>query len=86
MLKKLFNNTGKLTIFTLKREHIYIAIWLIILVGITLVVAEAYTHLYSTTEEVMAAAEMMGNPAVIAMMGDVLFRRLYSSVLCLHKR
>ena len=72
MFKKLFNNTGKVTTFILKRERVYIAVWLVILIGITLAVAVAYTHLYSTPEEIIAAAEMMQNPAVSAMMGDIL--------------
>jgi len=66
-----FNNTLKLTIFTYKREIINTLIWLVILVGLTFVVAIAFNNIYATGEDLMGIAETMRNPAMIAMVGPI---------------
>lgn len=67
-----FKNTGKLIKFTLRRERIISVVWIILLVGITVLVPIALDNLFmaegaeSSVEEM---ATMMSNPAMVAMMG-----------------
>ncbi len=69
MWKQLFNQTGTLIRFIIRRDRIRIPIWLLSLVGITLLTANAFTGLYRSEMERQAMAETMRNPAMTAMIG-----------------
>ncbi|MDQ0255286.1 ABC-2 type transport system permease protein [Evansella vedderi] len=70
MFEQYFMKTGSLARFILRRDRIRIPIWLISIVAITLVVAEAFTNLYASETELQAIAETMLNPAMTAMVGQ----------------
>lgn len=69
MAKHLYNNTGNLIRFILRRDRFRLLIWLFSLSAITLLVAKSFTALYSTAGERQAIAETMRNPAMSAMVG-----------------
>lgn len=70
MNKQLYNKTGALSRFILRRDRIRIPIWLISLSLITFAVAYAFTDLYATEIERQSIAETMMNPAMTAMVGQ----------------
>src|SRR5690625_5250140 len=70
MNKQLYNKTGTLSRFILRRDRIRIPLWLISLSLITFVVANAFTNLYATGQDRQAIAETMNNPAMSAMVGQ----------------
>ncbi|MFO7814625.1 MAG: hypothetical protein R6V14_02610 [Halanaerobiales bacterium] len=69
MSKKLYHNTEKLISFIFKREKIRILVWIIIITGITILVASAYTELFTSQQEISTFAQTMRNPAMTAMVG-----------------
>lgn len=69
MQKVLFNNTTKCIRFILKKERIYISIWIAVLVIMTIAQAYSFVDLYPTAIERQAVAQTMDNPAVITMIG-----------------
>lgn len=69
MGQRLFYQTLLLTRFSLKKEWLKISLWFIGIIGITLTVTGAFSTIYQTAQEKMAIAEMMKNPAMIAMVG-----------------
>ncbi len=69
MTGRLFHNSGRLARLILRRDRIRIAIWLIIITALTMIVAAAYTNLFTTRQEIMTYAETMRNPAMTAMVG-----------------
>lgn len=71
MRKQLFKGTGRLTGLLLRQNRFKILLWLIGLVGVTLIVANVYPTVYTTQEDVMGFALTMENPAMIAMLGSL---------------
>ncbi|MFC7320795.1 ABC transporter permease [Halobacillus campisalis] len=69
MSSKLYEKTGILSTFILRQDRFKIPIWLISIIGFTLLVAFSFTSLYSSDQERMAMAETMVNPAMVAMVG-----------------
>ncbi|MEK3889141.1 ABC transporter permease [Bacillus sp. FSL K6-3431] len=69
MTKQLYNKTGSLFRFILRRDRIRIPIWLLSLSVVTFAVANAFTDLYSSQQERQTIAETMMNPAMTAMVG-----------------
>ncbi|MBS4201889.1 ABC transporter permease [Bacillus sp. FJAT-49732] len=69
MAHKLYNQTGGITRFIIRRDRIRIPIWLISLASITFLVAFAFKDLYATNLDRQAIAETMRNPAMTAMVG-----------------
>src|SRR5699024_4539444 len=69
MFNELFKNSGILMRFIFRRDRIRTPIWIISLIGITIIVAEAFAGLYTTDAERQGIAETMKNPAMIAMVG-----------------
>lgn len=69
MWKQLYNETGTMTRFIIRRDRIRFSIWLIALSLITIVNASAFSGLYKTEQERQAIAETMKNPAMTAMIG-----------------
>lgn len=69
MYKRLFNETGQLILFVVRRDRIRIISWLFGFVLITLATAAAFTDLYQNAAERQALAETMKNPAMTAMVG-----------------
>lgn len=70
MVKSLYENTGRLSRFILRRDRIRMPVWIISLAAITFIVAAAFTDLYPTEQERQAMAETMRNPAMSAMVGQ----------------
>jgi len=71
-MKAKFNNTINYTKFILKRELVSSAIWLLILLTLTIVVAFAFGNMFAgSREDLIGMAETMENPAMIAMVGPV---------------
>lgn len=66
----LFKGTGEITKLLLRQNKVKIFLWLLALVGITLVVANVYPTVYTTQEDIMGFAVTMENPAMIAMLGS----------------
>ena len=69
MAKHLYNETGRLTRFTLRRDRVRIPVWIASFAVISVVVAAAFTDLYQNPQERQALAETMRNPAMTAMAG-----------------
>lgn len=68
-MKHSYSNVLNLSKLVLKKSILSLSIWIFVLTVITLIVAAAFTNLYSGPEEVLAIAETMKNPAMIAMVG-----------------
>lgn len=71
MLKRLNKNCLRLVRFILRRERIMSVIWLVSLIGITVMVAIAFQEMYATDADRLGMAMTMENPAMIAMCGPV---------------
>ncbi len=69
MWKQLYNQTGRLSRFIVRRDRIRLSIWLISLTLITILTANSFTGLYQTDQERQAIADTMKNPAMTAMVG-----------------
>ncbi len=69
MWKKLFNHTGRHVRLILRRDRLRIPIWIVSIVGLTLVIAVAYPGLIPDGPDRIIMAETMRNPAVTAMFG-----------------
>ncbi|RXJ00245.1 ABC transporter permease [Anaerobacillus alkaliphilus] len=69
MWKQLYNQTGRLSRFIIRRDRIRLPIWLFSIIGITILTANAFTGLYQSDIERQAIAETMRNPAMTAMVG-----------------
>ncbi|GAE37240.1 ABC transporter permease [Halalkalibacter akibai] len=69
MWKQLYNQTGSIVRFIVRRDRVRMPIWIISLTIITLVTAAAFTDLYQSEQERQAIAETMKNPAMTAMVG-----------------
>jgi len=65
-----FDNTGRLVLFTLRRERIMSALWIVLLAAFSVLIAPALGNLFDDTSR-MAYVETVNNPAMIAMMGPV---------------
>ncbi|MBM6615522.1 ABC transporter permease [Desemzia sp. RIT804] len=65
----LFKGTVKITKLLLRQNLFKIFLWLLGLVGITLIVANVYPTVYETPEDIMGFALTMENPAMNAMLG-----------------
>lgn len=69
MTRSIFNNTGTLVRFILRRDRIRIPLWLIGITFFTLMIPIAFDDMYSSQQERDTMAETMNNPAMIAMVG-----------------
>lgn len=69
MLGKNYFYTGRLSRLIVRRDRIRIPVWLLSLAVLTIVIANAFTELYPSEQELQIAAETMKNPAIIAMLG-----------------
>lgn len=69
MNRHLFEGTGTLIRFVLRRDRLRLPIWLASFIAISVIVALAFAGLYQTNAERLTIAETMQNPAVIAMLG-----------------
>lgn len=69
MRRQLFKGTGHLTRLLLRQNRFKIILWLLGLVGITLMVANVYPTVYTSQEDIQGFAITMENPAMIAMLG-----------------
>lgn len=69
MFKDLIYNMKEYARFILRRDRLYIPIWLLSLTLLTVIVAMAYTQLVPTEMDRFVMAQTMANPAVTAMFG-----------------
>ncbi|ANU24555.1 ABC transporter permease [Planococcus donghaensis] len=69
MNRHLFEGTGTLIRFILRRDRLRLPIWLASFIAISVIVALAFAGLYPTNADRLVIAETMQNPAVIAMLG-----------------
>lgn len=69
MTRRLFDGTGTLIRFVLRRDRLRLPIWLVSFAAISAIVALAFVGLYQNAEERQAMAETMRNPAMTAMVG-----------------
>ncbi|WP_078552387.1 ABC transporter permease [Bacillus alkalicellulosilyticus] len=70
MWKQLFNQTGMMTQFVMRRDRIRLPIWLLSLTLLTFIITVSFTNLYQNEQERQAIAETMKNPAMTAMLGQ----------------
>lgn len=66
-----FNNTGKLVVFTLRRERIISGLWIIILVLFGAFLAPGISSMFPTAAQRHQFAATFDNPVMVAMMGPV---------------
>ena len=71
MLKRNFNNTGRLCKLILRRERIISLVWIVILVVFSMGLAPAMTAMFPDTESRSNFAVSFNNPVMVAMMGPV---------------
>lgn len=71
MTYELFSGSGKLTRFILRRDRMSILLWLMGIIGFTLLLVPILNNLYSTDEELAVIAQTMQNPAMVALIGPV---------------
>lgn len=69
MFAKYFKGTKNLTAFIFRQQRFKIIIWLISLIGITLLTAASYQNIYNDEVSMQAASVTMDNPAMVAMLG-----------------
>ncbi|MDQ0430707.1 ABC-2 type transport system permease protein [Planomicrobium stackebrandtii] len=69
MARHLFDGTGTLMRFVLRRDRLRLPIWLLSFAAISAIIALAFVGLYQNAEERQAMAETMRNPAMTAMVG-----------------
>lgn len=62
-------NSKRLISFILRRDRVRILIWLISIVGFTLLIAGAFVEMFPTQQERDMMAETLMNPAMVAMLG-----------------
>ena len=69
MTRHLFDGTGTLIRFILRRDRLRLPIWLGSFAAVSAIIALAFVGLYQNEEERQAMAETMRNPAMTAMVG-----------------
>ncbi|RNA70005.1 ABC transporter permease [Alteribacter keqinensis] len=69
MKKQLFNQTGRLSRFILRRDRVRLPVWILSIALVTFLTASSFSGLYQSDEERQAIAETMMNPAMTAMVG-----------------
>lgn len=67
----LLNNTKRLVGFVLRRDRIRLCVWLVSIIGLTLVFSMFFGEMFPTQEERDVMAETVKNPAMVAMIGPV---------------
>ena len=70
MIRENFKGTSQLIKLLFRQHRLKISLWMVGLVGISIVVALAYPEIYTTKEDIMGFAITMDNPAMIAMLGS----------------
>lgn len=70
MNNHLFEKTGILSRFIMRRDRVRIPVWMLSFVIISIIVAVTFTDLYASVEERQAIAETMKNPAMTALFGE----------------
>lgn len=68
-LNKTFYNIQRLIKFIIRRERVISIIWLLSFVIFSIIIAGAYTQLFTSEEERMVMVVTMQNPMMIALMG-----------------
>ncbi|MBM7553126.1 ABC transporter permease [Thalassobacillus pellis] len=69
MIRHLYANTGLLSRLVLRQDRVRLPIWLLALIGATLLVVNAFATLYSSQPKRQSMADTMMNPAMTAMVG-----------------
>jgi len=68
---KQFANTSTLLRFTLKRDRLFLSLWIIGIVAFSLFCAPLFTEVAKSPAELAVYAETMKNPAMVALCGPV---------------
>lgn len=66
----LFEKTGILARFIMRRDRVRIPVWVLSFAVVSMVVAITFTELYASVEERQAIAETMKNPAMTVLFGE----------------
>lgn len=69
MNRHLFDGTGTLMRFMLRRDRLRLPIWLLSFTAATAIIALTFVGLYQNAEERQAMAQTLENPAMVAMVG-----------------
>ncbi len=69
MWKELYNGTGRMIHFIIRRDRIRFLIWIVSLTVLTALTATSFSGMYQSDQERQAMAETMKNPAMTAMVG-----------------
>jgi len=69
MLKPLFSGTGNLIRFILRRDRLRLSAWICGIVVFTVGLLPILENLFGDAQSLAGMAEMMGNPAMVAMVG-----------------
>lgn len=64
-----FSKTRQLTWFYLKKDWLFLTIWLILVGGLNLVIAAIYNPIYGTSAQVQSIVVTLKTPAMVAMFG-----------------
>ena len=64
-----FSGTAALTFFFLKRDRLFILLWILGMAALTISIAAMLSDMFGTDEDRILMAETMKNPAMIAMCG-----------------
>jgi len=70
IFERLAKGSGLLVKFVFRREWLALAIWTVGLLGFAVAVPVAFNQMYDTEEARQGMAVAMGNPAMVAMVGD----------------
>lgn len=84
-MKSNFYQTTKIFLFYLKRNRLKMLLWLVILVGLTLMIPPAFESMYPDPAKMTPIIEMSENPAMEAMLGPGDFRQANVGVLFTHE-
>lgn len=71
MRRELFQDTGQLARFMLRRDRVRAPLWILCIVIVTMAAVSAFPGLYPTGPERQILAETMQNPALTSMLGPM---------------
>jgi len=71
MLKKYFSEAWDLTKFTFRKERLSSAIWLLVIISLSLFVTVAYRNLFADEGSLMEMLGVLNNPAMVTLFGPV---------------
>ncbi|WP_010098390.1 ABC transporter permease [Ornithinibacillus scapharcae] len=85
MISILYNKTGRLTRFILRRDRLRLPIWILGIAFFTFIIPGAFLELYPSQQERDIMAGTMKNPAMIAIAGPADFDHYTIGVMTAHQ-